>query len=827
MKTRNVLKSLVAALLLSSSAYAQYSISGKVTGADGENLTGALVVLDDKSRGVNTRVDGSFTISNLPSGEYVLYARFFGYEEQTQRITIGNSNVVVNFKLNVSFFMQDGIEVRGIRATEKTPTTYTNLDREAIEQQNFGQDLPFLLQSTPSTVVTSDAGAGIGYTGVSIRGVDPTRTNVTVNGIPLNDSESQGVFWVNMPDFASSIEDMQIQRGVGTSSNGAGAFGASININSNQITKEAYGEVDNSYGTFNTWRNTVKAGTGLINDKFTMDARLSRISSDGYVDRGSANLRSYYLSGAWLGKKSSLRAIIFGGHEITYQAWYGTPESRIKNDEQGMLDYAARNGLTDEQTDNLLTSGRTYNFYEYENEVDNYKQDHYQLHFAHQFNKKWNANVAAHYTYGRGYFEQFRQNDRFATYGYAPIEVNGETVNRMDLIRRRWLDNHFGGGVFNINYTNFKGLELTLGGGANAYDGDHFGEVIWAQYIPDNDIRDTYYDNNAFKIDANGYLKGTYEWKKFTFFADAQLRYIDYTFLGIDDVSGVLTEVEQNVNYTFFNPKAGLSYKLKDNQTLYASYAVANREPVRRDFRESSPESRPQHETLYNVEAGYRLTAKKGFLNANFYFMDYDNQLVLTGQINDVGGYTRTNVKDSYRAGIELEGGYKILDNFGITGNLTLSQNKIVEFTEYMDAYDVNFDYLGQVETVHQNTDLAFSPNIIAGLTLNYEPIKNLRLNWMFKHVGAQFLDNTSNTTRMLDSYFISHLNIAYTIKDKFFKETTIGLRVNNLFNGYFISEFENNGYTWGYIYDNKRVDENFYYPQAGTHFLLRLTVKF
>ena len=826
MKTRNVLKALAVIFILSSGAKAQFSISGTVKDTEGELLTGVMVVLNDKSRGTNTRIDGTYTLSNLAPGNYTVVARFFGFEQQSKSIELTEGDEVLDFSLKLSFFMQEGIEVRGIRASEKTPTTYTNLDRQEIERQNFGQDLPFLLQSTPSTVVTSDAGAGVGYTGVSIRGVDPTRTNVTINGIPINDSESQGMFWVNMPDFASSIEDMQVQRGVGTSSNGGAAFGASININSNQINKEAYGELDNSYGTFNTWRNTVKAGTGLINDKFTLDARLSRISSDGFVDRGTSNLRSYYLSGAWLGKKSSLRAIIFGGHEVTYQAWYGTPESRIKNDEQGMLDYAARNGLTPEQTDNLLSSGRTYNFYEYENEVDNYTQDHYQLHFAHQFNKKWNSNVAAHYTYGRGYYEQFRENDHFSTYGYDPIAVNGDTLNRMDLIRRRWLDNHFGGGVFNINYTNYNGLELTLGGGANAYDGDHFGEVIWAQYLPDSDIRDRYYDNNAFKIDANSYLKGTYEWSNLTFFADAQLRHIDYTFLGIDDVSGILTEVEQNVKYNFFNPKAGLSYKLKENQTLYASYAVANREPVRRDFRESSPESRPQHETLNNLEAGYRWHGKKGFVNANFYFMDYDNQLVLTGQINDVGGYTRTNVKDSYRAGIELEGGYKILDNIGITGNLTLSQNKIVEFTEYMDAYDVNFDYLGQVETVHQNTDLAFSPNIIAGATINFEPIKNLHLNWMFKHVGAQFLDNTSNETRMLDSYFISHLNIAYTIKDKLFKETTIGLRINNLFNGYFNSEFENNGYTWGYIYDNKRIDENFYYPQAGTHFLLRLTIK-
>jgi iron complex outermembrane recepter protein len=822
MKTRNVLKALAVALLLTSGAKAQFSITGTVKDTDGELLTGALVVLDDKSRGANTRADGSYTLSNLKPGSYTVKARFFGYEEALQTVEIVNKHVELNFVLKSAFFMQDGIEVRGVRATEKMPTTYTNVGREEIEKQNFGQDLPFLLESTPSTVVTSDAGAGVGYTGVSIRGVDPTRTNVTVNGIPLNDSESQGVFWVNMPDFASSLQDMQIQRGVGTSSNGAGAFGASININSNQLNKDAYGEVDNAYGTFNTWRHTVRAGTGLINNKFTVDARLSRITSDGYIDRASANLKSFYLSAAWFGKKSQLRANVFSGQERTYQAWYGTPESRIRDDEQGMLDYAARNGLTQAQTDNLLNSGRTYNFYEYENEVDNYQQDHYQLHFNHQFNRFWTANVALHYTYGRGYFEQFRQNDRFSTYGFDPIVVDGETVNRMDLIRRRWLDNHFGGAVFNVNYKK-NALDFTFGGGANAYDGDHFGEVIWAEYMPGIMPGHLYYENNSFKVDANVYAKATYQWNKFIFFGDMQFRHIDYTFLGVDDVNNVLTDVEQNVVFNFFNPKAGLSYKLKENQRVYASYAVANREPVRRDFRESTPANRPQHETLYNLEAGYRWESEKGFVNANIYHMYYQNQLVLTGQINDVGGYTRTNVDESYRAGIELEGGYKFLKNLGVVGNLTLSRNKINEFTEYIDAYDGSFNYLGQEEILHRNTDLAFSPNLIASLTVNYAPMENMQLSWMSKYVGEQFLDNTSNATRKLDDYFINHFTFSYTFKDVLFREMIVGFRVNNVFN----YMFENNGYTWGYIFDGTRVDENFFYPQAGRHFLLRMTVKF
>jgi iron complex outermembrane receptor protein len=822
MKTRKVLQSLAAALLLSSSAFAQYQVSGKVTDEDGQTLTGAIVQFKGQKRGVSTNSDGQYTLRNLSNGEYELVFQFFGYKKEVKFVTVADKNVTLNVKLSSTFFMQEGIEVQGIRADEKTPTTYTNIDKAEIEEKNYGQDLPFLLQSTPSTVVTSDAGAGVGYTGVRIRGVDPTRTNVTVNGIPMNDAESQGVFWVNMPDFASSVESMQVQRGVGTSSNGAGAFGASINISTHQQNAKAYAEIDNSGGSFNTLRNSVRAGTGLINNKFTVDTRLSRIVSDGYLDRASSNLKSFYISGAYHGEKSTLRLNVFSGKEKTYQAWYGTPESRIENDEEGMLAYAMRNGLSQEETDNLLNSGRTYNYYTYENEVDNYQQDHYQLHFAHQFNDKFNMKLAGHYTYGRGYYEQFREDDDFSTYGYDPITVNGDVTSSMDVIRRRWLDNHFYGGVFNFNYNSKKGLEITLGGGANAYDGDHFGEVIWAEFTPENTIRDRYYENNGFKIDANTYLKVTYQWNKLTFFGDIQYRYIDYTFLGVDEVSGVITDVEQSVQYNFLNPKGGLMYKLNNNQSLYASYAVANREPVRRDFRESTPENRPQRETLYNLEVGYRLETKKGFLNANIYHMDYDNQLVLTGSINDVGGYTRTNVEDSYRMGVEIEGGFKIFKNLGLTGNLTLSQNKIDNFTEYVDAYDASFNTLDQEITEHGTTDLAFSPSIISGISINYSPVKNLQLSLMNKYVGEQYLDNTSNETRTLDAYYVAHFNISYTLKDVLFKEMTFGIRVNNVFN----EMYENNGYTFSYIVAGDRTQENFYYPQAGRNFLVRLLIK-
>ena len=713
--------------------------------------------------------------------------------------------------------MLEEMLVQSTRANEKTPTTYTNLSTGDVESSNFGQDLPFLLRMTPSTVVTSDAGAGVGYTGIRIRGVDPTRTNVTINGIPINDSESHGVFWVNMPDFASSVGSIQVQRGVGTSSNGATAFGASINVKTDDIHKKAYGVVDNGYGSFNTWRHTVKAGTGLLKDKFTVDARLSKISSDGYIDRASSDLKSMYLSAAWLGKKASLRANIFSGVEKTYQAWYGTPELVLFGSDQDLEEYADNNGISGDDRDNLLNSGRTYNFYTYENEVDNYQQDHYQLHYNQQLGNKLVLNLAGHYTRGRGYYEQYKEDDALANYGLAPIIFSNDTVTTSNIIRRRWLDNHFYGGIFSLNYKQ-KGLDLTLGGGANNYEGSHFGEVIWAEYASNSSIRERYYDNSGYKLEAHGYLKGTYRVQKLTIYADLQFRNINYEFVGIDDVSGSLETLDQTASYNFFNPKAGLMYDFNNRNNAYLSVALANREPVRADFRENTPANRPAHEQLMNIEVGYRYTGQKLFANANLYFMDYTNQLVLTGQINDVGGYTRTNVDDSYRSGFEIEFGYQPIKQLSVSGNATFSQNKVLAFNEYVDNYDVG----GQDTIVHSNTNLAFSPNVIASLGLVYEPLKGLEIGLFGKYVGKQFLDNTSTDTRKIDAYFTSNLQLSYTLKDVFFKEISIGVQVNNLFNELYV----NNGYTWGYVYGGERTVENFYYAQAGRNFMTRLTIK-
>lgn len=818
MKTRSILLNFILIIGIPVISNSQTTVSGKITTASGEGIPGARISLANTFQGTVAKSDGSYTISIVKDGVYVIEVAAIGYTSQKDTVQIAGSSVVKNYSLNELSFMSEEIVVSSIRAGEKTPTTYTNLSAQKIEKLNYGQDLPYLLNLTPSTVVTSDAGAGVGYTGIRIRGVDPTRTNVTINGIPINDSESHGTYWVNMPDFSSSIENIQIQRGVGTSSNGAASFGASINIKTNEVHRNPYAEIATSYGSFNTLKNTVKVGSGLIDNKFTVDMRLSQIKSDGYIDRASSDLKSFYMSAAWLGKKSVLRANVFSGKEITYQAWWGTPQCVILGNVDSINAFADRNWVSDADRASLLNSGRTYNYYTYDNEVDNYQQDHYQLHFLHSFNSNLNFNLAAHYTRGRGYYEQYRTGDNLSDYGLDPVILTSDTITTGNFIRRRWLDNHFYGGIFSLNYTNQKGLAVTWGGAVNQYLGKHYGEIIWAEFASNSQIRDRYYESDAVKLDASSYLKATYEWKKLTLYADLQYRHIDYSFEGPDQVNGEIIDTAQTVTYDFINPKAGVMYDFNERNNVYVSFAIGNREPTRDDFTNSTPGSRPKHETLQNIEAGYRYKSRKMMANVNYFLMNYQNQLILTGAINDVGAYARTNVDKSYRTGIEIEAGYLITKSLSISGNLTYSQNKIPAFTEYYDDYDNG----GQVAIQHSNTDLAFSPNIIAAGALEYIPFKGMTLTFISKYVGKQFLDNTSNDYRSLNPYFVSNFEAGYSWKGKLFKEVLIGLQVNNIFN----ELFENNGYTYSYFYGGQTTTENFYYPQAGLNFMTRLVVK-
>jgi iron complex outermembrane receptor protein len=618
------------------------------------------------------------------------------------------------------------------------------------------------------------------------------------------------------------VENIQIQRGVGSSTNGAAAFGASLNIKTSDIRSKAYARTDLSVGSFGTLKGTLQAGTGLLNGKFSLDARLSQIQSDGYLDRATSDLSSLGLTANYLTKKSIWKAVVLNGAERTYQAWYGTPESRYRGDEEGMLAYAARNGLSQEETQNLLNAGRTYNYYTYANQVDNYNQNNYQLHFIHRFSEKLDMNVAAHYTHGRGYYEEFRKEDDLADYGLAPVVLGSDTVNQSDVIRRRWLDNHFVGVVYGLNYQPLSNLKFTFGGAVNSYSGAHFGELIWAQFASNSQIYDRYYDNNALKQEASAYLKTNYQIQNWDLTLDLQYRGINYRFLGVDQVSGVLTDVTQTVNYQFFNPKFALA-KTFERQQVFASVGIANREPVRRDFRESTPANRPVPETMYDSELGYKITGKNWLAQSNLYFMYYQNQLVLTGQINDVGGYTRTNVDQSYRAGIELEFQYNVSKQIKINSSTALSQNKIRNFVEYVDVYLDDEPYYTQIQIEHGQTDLAFSPNFVQSLSVQYAPIQTLQLAFQTKYVSRQYLDNTSNISRSLDPFTFSNVTLNWTVPQDFAEALELGFMVNNVFNAL----YANNGYTFSYQYGGQTTTENFYYPQAGRHFLLRMSLAF
>ena len=812
------------AILFGMNAWSQEYDGGKVTGIVVDEfkqpIIGAMIRVSDTYFEATTDAEGKFSFV-IKDKEYIgIQVSFPGYEPREFTYEPGKSGDIY-VQLIPSATVIGDVIVNATRVN-KDPMTYSTVTKESLQRNNFGQDLPLLLEQTPSAVSTSDAGAGVGYTGIRIRGVDPTRTNVTINGIPINDAESHGVFWVNMPDFASSVEDIQIQRGVGTSANGAAAFGASINIKTDNLQEKAYASLDNSFGSFNTMKNTIKVGTGRLQNNFYFDARLSNIQSDGYIDRASSNLKSFFLQGQWIGRKTSIKANAFVGKEITYQSWWGTPESRVKGDVAGMLAYADRNWLSDADRENLLNSGRAYNYYTYDNQVDHYQQDHYQLHITHRLAEKWILNLSGHYTYGRGYYEEFKAGQDLADYGLDPVILTADTITSTDLIRRKWLDNHFFGAIYSVQYIGKKGLKFTWGGAANNYNGDHFGEVIWAQFASNSDIRHRYYFDNARKAEVSTYVRSSYEWKKWNFYGDLQYRFIDYTYVGTSEVNGTLVEGNENKTFSFFNPKAGVSYNLSNKSQFYGSFAVGNREPVRDDFRQPIGGKKPVHETLYNTELGYRYSNTRLLVRANVYWMDYNNQLILTGQINDVGGYTRTNVKDSYRAGLELEAGYKIMRKLSVSGTLTLSSNKVVAFTEYGDDYDNG----GQYAIEHRNTDLAFSPNVVAGLGILYDPIRNLEVSWTAKYVGRQYLDNTSNRARSIDAYLVNNLGVNYTLEsasDKRIKYVKLGVQVNNILN----EVYENNGYTYSYVYGGTTTTENFYYPQAGIHLMTRLVLGF
>ncbi len=666
----------------------------------------------------------------------------------------------------------DEVLVSAVRVTTKTPVSFSNLDKKEIKFRNLGQDIPILMNYLPSVVTTSDAGNGVGYTGIRVRGSDATRVNVTINGIPYNDSESHGTYWVNMPDFASSLESIQLQRGVGTSTNGAGAFGASLNMLTDSYSEKAKGEISSSFGSFNTNKNTVKFSTGLMNNHFEIAGRLSTLKSDGYIDRGSSNLKSYFLQGTFVGKTTLIKALAFGGTEKTYQSWNGIDAATLQDNRT----FNSAGMFTDE-------FGKT-RFYD--NETDNYQQDHYQLHWNEKITENWSTNLALHYTKGKGYFENYKEDADFADYGLLPFGTQTTT----DLIRQKWLVNDFYGTTFSGNYKSEK-VDVILGGGWNKYEGDHFGKVIWARYASQSELGDHYYDDDATKTDGNIFAKANYQiTEKISLFGDLQLRNVHYQ--ADSPETGMV-----NDNFTFFNPKAGLNYDLNTNNKLYFSYAKANREPNRTDYENGNPKP----EKLNDYELGWRLETANIKINTNLYYMAYKDQLILTGKLDDVGNPIRSNSDKSYRLGLEVDATIALSKKCIIRPNFTLSDNKNV---------DLNIGF-GNV-----TTDIAYSPNLIAGNIFIYKPIAGLQISLLQKFVGKQFMNNSDSLESILESYFINDINVGYEFKPKsVFKSIMITGLVNNVFDKKYVS----NGYMWD-VYP-------YYYPQAGINLLVGMNLKF
>ncbi len=756
-------------------------------------LWGASVSVKGSQKGKVTDSKGRYQLAASPNS--TISVSFVGYEpvdvpaEKSKQIGLKKSN-----------FLQDEVVVRATRADENSAMAYSNVSATELGKSNLGQDMPMLLNFTPSVVTTSDAGAGIGYTGIRIRGSDATRVNVTVNGIPINDSESQGTFWVNMPDFASSVNSVQIQRGVGTSTNGAGAFGGSVNMQTNTFEPKAYGEANASGGSFGTLKTTLKFGSGLLGGKFTLDGRLSRIVSDGFIDRASSNLISAYFSAGYFGAKSFARFNYFTGNEKTYQSWYGTPESRVNGSVDEMKAFIDRNYLSESDANNLLNSGRRYNYYTYDNQTDNYAQDHFQLITNHRLAEAWNLDLNAHYTYGRGYFEEFRPNADLQSYGLGAKPI-------VDVVRRKWLDNDFYGSTFALNYAGSQKFKFTFGGAWNRYIGRHYGLLVAPVAFAGHE----WYRSRSQKTDLNLYAKANWDiataWNAYF---DVQFRTVGYRMLGTADK---FLTLDSDNTYSFFNPKLGLTHQISEKSKVYGSVSAGSKEPSRQDFVDNST-AVPRPEYLQDYEFGYERSGLRYGLQLNGYFMNYQDQLVLTGAVNSTGDAIRTNVEKSYRLGLEAVLNYQISKRLVWSGNVTLSQNRIQNFQEKMFDYDLN----QEVVINHGNTDIAYSPSVIYGSTLTYTA-GAFEASILRKFVGKQYLDNTSDDARSLQAYNTHDLRFKYTLK----KGPALTLLLNNVLN----EMYSSNGYTYSYRYGGTTTTENFYYPQAGFNFLLGASIRF
>jgi iron complex outermembrane recepter protein len=773
---------------------AQQFFTGKLTDSDdGGPISGAVISADSTMISVLSDEEGNFELHGIKSGSTPVIISHIAYEETYITLNSGKNEPV---KLSRKAYLSGEVNVFASRAGRKSAVAYTDFSKENIEKNNTGRDLPFLLNYSPSVTVTSDAGNGVGYTGIRIRGSDPTRVNVTLNGIPVNDAESHQVYWVDLPDLASSTDNIQVQRGVGTSVNGAGAFGGSINIESSRLSQNAFATISSSAGSYGTFKNTINLGSGLLGNHFAVETRLSKINSDGYIDRASTDLRSFYLSGGYFAKATSIKAVILSGRERTYQAWYGVPEDS-------------------------LNANRTYNpageYYlpggtpaYYDNQTDNYQQDYYQLLFSHELNKNWVLNAALHYTYGRGYYEEFSQGASLPDYNLSPVIFGNTIVSITDLTRRRWLENDFYGATWSVTSNSGK-FDFRAGGAVNEYDGDHYNEIISASVSPILIYPYRYFFDKAKKSDASAYVRLIYSLSsKLSFTADLQQRLVTYDFNAAGNTPSFPSP---DKNYNFFNPKAGINYQFLNNHSAYIYAGMANKEPLRDDFKQT-PGNNPLPEQLTDYEAGYRGKLKNLSWEINGYYMNYKDQLILTGKINESGEFIHENVKKSYRTGIEISLSASMTNRLRINANATFSRNKV-------SMYE-NYDYETQVVKTFGNTEIAFSPSVISAGEIIYSPLKTIDITVRGKYTGSQYFSNSSAVNKKLDGYFTGDLIAAIKLLPKSVKSIALTFSVYNVLN----KMYSSNAYTYDYYYEGTRYDLNYYFPQAGRNFMAGVIIK-
>ena len=786
-------------------SFSQFTLKGKVTDQKGNSLPGAAVVIKGSTYGVSTNADGEYKIENLKPGFYEFAVSYLAFEIQTKEADL-KSDLTIDFVLEHSAILTDEVIVSATRAGNKTPVAMTNITKDMLKKQNTGQDIPYQLSLTPSLVESSESGSGVGYSAMRIRGTDATRINVTMNGVPLNDSESQGVYWVNMPDFSSSVDNIQIQRGVGTSTNGSAAFGASINFQTETVNKEAYAEVQSLAGSFNTFRNTFKVGTGLINGKFSFDARYSKLKSDGYVDRAFSDHESFFMTGAYYTEKSLLKLNIMSGDQKTGISWWGNPTPEIDRKYNPAGEYTDEDG----------------NVHYYKNQTDNYKQTHYQLFYSLELNSALNMNAALHYTKGRGFYEQFKDDALYSDY-----ELSNSDYTETDLTRQKLMKNDFYGATYSLNY-NENGISATIGGAWNRYDGDHFGKILWAEH---GGIANNYewYFNNGEKTDYNTFAKVNIELNsQLSAYADIQYRHITYKMTGFDDnmdeTTGKLLELNQEHKFDFINPKAGLFYTIDDKNTTYASFGLAHREPTRSNYKEANGDllSTPKQEQLFDYEFGYTHTSSAATFGFNLYYMYYRDQLVPTGNKSSVGYDIMTNVDKSYRAGIELIWGVQLAKNLKWDANLTLSRNRIKDFVEYSTYYDESWTESKQAKDLG-DTHISYSPEVTGSSIISWTPLKGMGFNFISKYVGDQYFDNTSSNDRKIDAYFVNNFRFDYSFAALGLKNIGFQLQVNNLLN----IEYNNNAYGGNWYEQGTENTWKYVYPQAGTNFMAGVSMKF